>query len=207
VNAVPNDWPFPPPPPAWPGAAPAPGPEYVVGLDLGQSADYSALAVLTRTVPQGGGEAAYTVGHLHRWPLGTDYPAIVADVAALVGRPPLDHPVVCIDEAGVGKAVLDLFRREQRLSARLVPFLVTGGRAATSAAGGGWHLPKVQLVSTLQALLQSGRLRLAAVPGRELLVKELLAFRVKLTAAGNETFEAWRERDHDDLVFAVAMAV
>jgi hypothetical protein len=24
--------------------------------------------------------------------------------------------------------------------------------------------------------------------------------------AGNETFESWRERDHDDLVFAVALA-
>jgi hypothetical protein len=37
-------------------------------------------------------------------------------------------------------------------------------------------------------------------------VQELLAFRVKVTASANETFEAWRERDHDDLVLAVATA-
>jgi hypothetical protein len=44
------------------------------------------------------------------------------------------------------------------------------------------------------------------MPERELLIKEFLAFRVKITAAANETFEAWRERDHDDMVLAVALA-
>jgi hypothetical protein len=32
-------------------------------------------------------------------------------------------------------------------------------------------------------------------------------FRIKVTASANETFEAWRERDHDDLVLAAAIAV
>jgi hypothetical protein len=36
---------------------------------------------------------------------------------------------------------------------------------------------------------------------------ELRAFRVKLTPAGNDTFESARERDHDDLVLAMALAV
>jgi hypothetical protein len=44
------------------------------------------------------------------------------------------------------------------------------------------------------------------MPLAEVLSKEFLNFRVKITIAGNETFEAWRERDHDDLVFAVAFA-
>jgi hypothetical protein len=40
------------------------------------------------------------------------------------------------------------------------------------------------------------------------LTKELQTFRVKVSLAkANESFEAWRERDHDDLVLAVAMAV
>ncbi len=30
---------------------------------------------------------------------------------------------------------------------------------------------------------------------------------VKVTLAGNEQFESWRERDHDDLVLAVALAL
>jgi len=41
------------------------------------------------------------------------------------------------------------------------------------------------------------------VPGQ--LARELETFQVKLTEAGNETFESWRERDHDDLVLAVAL--
>jgi hypothetical protein len=41
----------------------------------------------------------------------------------------------------------------------------------------------------------------------ETLETELQNFRVKITAAANETFGAWRERDHDDLVLALALAV
>jgi hypothetical protein len=69
-----------------------------------------------------------------------------------------------------------------------------------------WHVPKKELVSTLQVLMQAGRLTIANLPERETLVQELLAFRVKVTVSANETFEAWRERDHDDLVLAVALA-
>jgi hypothetical protein len=45
------------------------------------------------------------------------------------------------------------------------------------------------------------------LPLTAVLAEELAAFRVKVTPAGNETFEAWRERDHDDLVLAVALAL
>ena len=47
----------------------------------------------------------------------------------------------------------------------------------------------------------------AELPEAEILVAELKAFSVKITQAGNETFESWRERDHDDMVLAVAMAL
>jgi hypothetical protein len=37
---------------------------------------------------------------------------------------------------------------------------------------------------------------------------ELLNFRVKINlASGHDSYEAWREGDHDDLVLAAAMAV
>ena len=32
-------------------------------------------------------------------------------------------------------------------------------------------------------------------------------FRVSVTSDRNETFAAWREKDHDDLVLALALAV
>jgi hypothetical protein len=59
-----------------------------------------------------------------------------------------------------------------------------------------------------QALLSSRRLKIAKeLAEAELLVAELTAFSAKITLAGNETFEAWRERDHDDMVLAVALAL
>jgi hypothetical protein len=70
-----------------------------------------------------------------------------------------------------------------------------------------YRVPKKLLVAVTQVLLQNRRLEVA--PTLELadtLAKELGLFRVKVTTAGNETFESWRERDHDDLVLAVALA-
>jgi len=49
--------------------------------------------------------------------------------------------------------------------------------------------------------LQARRLRIA-----QALAKELETFQVKITAAANETFRAWREGRHDNLVLAVAVA-
>jgi hypothetical protein len=178
---------------------------YILGLDLGQAQDPSALAIAERFQPTRG-EATYAFRHLHRWPLGTPYTAIVADVAALVTTPPLNFPVLTVDRTGVGRAVFELFE-EARLAANLQAILITAGNAVTREPGGCWHVAKVELVSVLQALLQSGRLKIAAeLPLAESLKRELLTFKAKITVAGNETFEAWRERDHDDLVLAVALS-
>jgi hypothetical protein len=184
-------------------------PDYLVGLDLGKTSDYSAVCVLERTWhPDPAGARteipAYLLGHAQRWPLRTSYPQVVADVVELVKRPPLVNPTLMVDQTGVGAAVVDMFR-QGRPSATLVPVIITAGHATTFEQGA-WHVPKKELVSVLQALLQTGRLKIAAIPERELLVKELLGFQVKITAAANETFAAWRERDHDDLVLAAALA-
>ena len=88
------------------------------------------------------------------------------------------------------------------------PALITAGHAVTAGDDGSWHVAKKELVSRLQVLLQTRRLQIArALPDADLLVKELQNFRVKVTVAANEVFEAWREGQHDDLVLAVAIAV
>jgi hypothetical protein len=56
--------------------------------------------------------------------------------------------------------------------------------------------------------LDTERLQVVAVGEHVgMLRKELQAFRVKVTANQNESFESWREQDHDDLVLASAMAI
>jgi hypothetical protein len=129
---------------------------------------------------------------------------IVSDVVKLVQTPPLAEPLLAIDQTGVGVAVVDQFRQAQP-RARLVPILITGGHEITWEGGAG-HVPNKELVSSIQVLFQARRLKVANVPERETLVKELINFRVKITISANETFEAWRERDHDDMVLAVALA-
>ena len=110
-----------------------------------------------------------------------------------------------------GKAEGDRgFRRgligRARPRATIRPITITAGHDAVPD-GAGWHVPKKELVGVLQVLLQSHRLHVArALPMAAVLVKELESFRVKITAAANETFEGWRERDHDDMVLAVALA-
>jgi hypothetical protein len=69
-------------------------PWFIVGLDLGQATDYTALAVVERTFKTDPADpnwriSDYAVRHLHRWKLGTPYTVIVADLAALARRPPL----------------------------------------------------------------------------------------------------------------------
>ena len=187
--------------------------EYTVGLDLGQLQDFSALCVVERTAPPVG-EPTYAVRHLHRWPLGTSYTTIASEVAETVYRPALGLPRIAADATGVGQAVMEMVRAALRAKAKggdwasLCPVLITGGQAVTRAPDLTWHVAKIELVSVLQALLSSRRLKIASeLPEARILIEELNAFKTKITVAGNETFGSWRERDHDDLVLAVALAL
>jgi hypothetical protein len=46
-----------------------------------------------------------------------------------------------------------------------------------------------------------------SLPLAQVLAREMQTFTVKINiATGNESFEAWRDSDHDDLVLAVATA-
>jgi hypothetical protein len=180
---------------------------YFCGLDLGQAADHTALAVLERkALFPGAPRPVYSLRHLERFELGTSYPAIVRGVSSLLNRPPLAQSwtALAVDKTGVGAAITDLLRPAFPAMATV---MITGGKEAT-AEFGGFRVPKADLVSVLQVLLQGRRLKIAAgLEAAEVLVRELSTFRAKVNiATGNESFEAWRSRDHDDMVLAVALA-
>jgi len=60
----------------------------------------------------------------------------------------------------------------------------------------------------VQVALQTDKLKIAeALPEAGTLVRELQDFQVKITEAANDTYGAWREGAHDDLVLAVALAL
>lgn len=176
-----------------------------LGLDLGQAKDFSALAIIDRTDEI---EPLFNCVHLNRWPLRTSYPQIVADVVKLIFMlPPQQHrPTLAVDATGVGAPVVDLFKQEA-IKAHLMPILIVGG-ATVSNENGVTRVPKRDLVSTVQVALQNRSLKIAAgLTDAAVLSAELQNFQVKITDAANDTYGAWREGTHDDLVLATAMAL
>lgn len=195
---------------------------FVIGLDLGQAKDYTALAIIepvlpppTRVIdPESGRERlvkpkerpALHVRHLERFPLGTRYPKIVTAVGERLHALPTgeQRPALIVDKTGVGAPVVDLF-----VEAELKPIAITiTGLGEPTEVPGGWNVPKRDLVSVVQATLQTSRLRFAeALPDVTTLTSELTNFQYKITNRGNDIYGAWREGTHDDLVLAVALAV
>jgi hypothetical protein len=199
--------------------SPFPKHAYTVGVDLGQSIDPTAICVLERRVVPAAEEdwgrlrevetkSGYRVRFLERLPLGTSYPQQVQHVADLLARPPLSSPnfrktQLVIDQTGCGRPVFDMF-----VKAGLRPhgITITAGREVTSY-GREWHVPKLELVSRLQAAFHSETLKIAeGLADAATLAKELQDFRASFTSAGNVIFNA-REGAHDDLVLATAIAL
>lgn len=151
----------------------------------------------------------YACRALKRWHLGTSYVEIVDDVRRLDKR--LDNMVLVVDNTGVGRPVVDMFRRA-KLRCRVVPVTITGGAMAVykpheDEQTGEFRVPKVELISAIQVVLQTRRIRfIEGMPEVTTLINEMREYRVKVTAAANETFNA-REGAHDDLVLGAALSL
>jgi hypothetical protein len=194
---------------------------YLLGLDLAQSQDYTALGVAEVVPPADrGGERGYHVRHLGRL-RGVSYVDIgahVRDLAALLrqplpdaahGRPTGSRPAVTVvyDRTGVGAAVGDVLARAA-IDATLIGVTIHGGDRVTFE-GGIYRVPKRDLVSALIVAFQNGRLKIAAdLALAPVLTKELTNFKLKLDPATmHDSYSAWREEDHDDLVLSLGMPV
>ena len=173
---------------------------YIVGLDLGQAQDYTALAIIEASDEE---QPTMHLRHLQRYPLGTPYPTIVAGVDALMAREELGADAeLVVDATGVGAAVVDML---YAAGLYFTPVIITGGDVVHRDRNT-YRVPKRDLVAAVQTLLQTQRLRFAAdMPLVDVLTTELVNFRYKITDAGNDTYGG-REGTHDDLVLAVALA-
>jgi len=145
------------------------------------------------------------VVHLERLPLGTSYPEVARRVRALLDTPPLKgNADLVVDATGVGAAVVGMLGEA---GLRYQSVLITAGDQEVRE-GNTCRVPKRDLIAAPQVLLQSRELKIAAeLPEAETLASELQNFRYEITRSGNDTYAAWREGDHDDLILAVALAV
>jgi hypothetical protein len=152
-------------------------------------------------------EPPLAVRLLERFELGTKYTDVVQRVAALVRSDPLRGmpAILLVDKTGVGAPVLDSFTHA---GIGTVAITLHGGSSVTrDPQRAGFRVPKRDLVTVTQVLLQNGCLKVAAaLPEAETLKRELLNFRVKIDPkTAHDSYEHWREGDHDDLVLSVSM--
>ena len=192
--------------------------KYYVGLDLGQSVDPSAVAILeTVDAPDIKPNRVYNseipyfptshhIRHLERLKLGMSYVEQAGYVHQLMHTSPLQQAELIIDATGVGRACLDLFCAA---GLRPIGVSITSGDSVTRErlSPNHWHVAKIQLISPLQAALHSGDLKIAAdLPETQTLISELSNFQASFTASGYAKFGA-RQGKHDDLVLACAIAL
>jgi hypothetical protein len=198
-------------------------PRFLCGLDVGQMADPSALAILERQMLLGARaelEPRFDARWLERLPLQTSYPAMVEGVRGRLTA--LQAPaVLVIDATGVGRGVVDMFREgwttsdpltQERLTLPGKPTIIavtlTGAEHARSERWDEWFVPKRDIVMAFMMALQQRRFRAAkGLPEAETLFKEGQSFQWKVSKAGNDLYGAWREGQHDDLLLACAIAV
>jgi hypothetical protein len=183
---------------------------FFLGLDLGQVSDHSAIVVLRSTDRDP--PRRYEGSYLYRWTLGTAYPDIARETARLAARvaqqPQAQEVWLAVDATGVGLPVVDMLQRERMPRVKLTPIMITGG-LTENKHGRVWHVPKRNLVGVTQTALQTGRLKVAsALPEAATLTEELQNFQMKIALdTGHDSYGAWREGTHDDLVLALACAL
>ena len=194
----------PKPEPAWRSEG-----RYIMGVDLGQASDPTAMCVVYAYAEREHANAPlqnfFDVVHLQRLPLGTSYPAIVCEVGVMLTRHPLkDGCELVIDETGVGRAVGDIFATRGLKPIRVT---ITGGNEEAQSGSRRYTVPKSLLISLVDARLHTGELRISKdLKEASALEEEFKEFRRHVSEAGRYSFSA-REGKHDDLVLAVAIAL
>ena len=196
---------------------------FYVGLDLGKMRDYSALAVVEREdrlcwTPAIPSPPVLRVRHLERFPLGTPYMRVVARVSELTCHSNLNgvsHLVV--DATGVGVPVVESLRAARLGCLGMTAVTITPGSRARQGSGFGagehWNVPRTDLLSGVQMLLERGELRISKKMRESgTLLRELLSMRsggpgtgCAADRTGGEPAVGWAQQ-HDDLVLAVALA-
>lgn len=183
------------------------GPRSVIGVDLGQKEDYTAIAVLQVRPEEQGSKQLLEIVALKRLPIGTPYPAVVETLLEMRRNPQLRQADLVVDATGVGRPVVD-YLWKSGLSP--VAISIHGGDSVSSSRERYLELkvPKRDLVANLQVLVQNKRLRLnPRVPNAKVLANELQNLRVRIDPrTAHDSYGAWREGEHDDLVLAVAIA-
>ena len=155
--------------------------DYYVGVDLGQKRDHSVIAVILKKNGQ------ITLVHLKRFPLGTEYQAVI-EYLKLVGKRFRNVRAYYIDQTGVGESFPENARRAGLKNIKGIEL----------------SLPrKSDVMTQMKQVMEQKRLH---IPRDRELIIEMNAEIAKLTEAGKTKFHH-RSGTHDDRLWALALAV
>lgn len=195
--------------------------DYCFSQDLGKMGDYSAYVLTesrtlvrsrTEQVREFGDEPESDVIYpeiIVRWVERKQIPydMVIDDAHTRLSDLRLvDNCTHLIDITGVGQAVWDMMVRQ---GLNPVGISITSGMN-TTAAPYGYTVPKVELVSCLQLALRNGHLKFAYGLDKAIVDQirhEFSTFVQKPRESRSVSYEAWREKDHDDIILALAMNV
>jgi hypothetical protein len=202
----------------------------MIGVSFGRRWERTGIAVLERVhVPTGekyvesrGGwphfverlQVEYHVRHLERHGPAARYTSINQRVVEMVRELPSDVFVI-VDVTGTGSPIWQRLRGDLKTELnggykRVKPgvFKVSGLQGGVARGADNMiSVPRGDLVTTMQLLLETGRFKVARdLDLASTLQDEMLDFKIKVDRSGKEDLQAWREGSHDDLVLAVATA-
>jgi len=185
-----------------------------IGADIGKSADPTAIIAVECYRPErlNPREPWPEVSHRIRWiervPLGTDYPRVVDKIASIAEAAQANgygNTTILLDATGVGRPVVDMLRRRTSIALRAITF--TGAEKASRAGSYEWNVPKIDLVTALEVVMQTRRLECVPdCPLQQDLGAELSTFDFSISDRGHASYEA-ASGNHDDLVMALCLAV
>lgn len=186
----------------------------VFGVDLGQSHDPAAAALIDRLEPLPTDfigppdKRVLRCRGLREWPLGTDYTLLVQDIIAV------ESDAIVVDFGGVGRPVVDMLRKAAfacQYKGKIYPVQLMGSNTRAKekreARGAHHNVPKIDVVTSLVVAQQSGVLTLPGGDTTAKLMQQLKDFQMRFTKAANLQFGNMPGTGkHDDIVIALGLA-
>ena len=149
---------------------PQPGAQYVAGVDVAASVDYTVITVLDANTKE--------MAHMDRFNR-VDYPVLEDRIAACYEKWHLTGAVV--EANSIGQGVIDHL---QNRGLNIMPFTTT-------------NATKHVIIQNLQSAFEHGQIKIIDDP---VLVGELLSFESKKTSSGNFTYSAPEGQHDDTVV-------
>ncbi len=203
-------------------------PQAILGLDLGQSEDPSALALLLNieqiisphnwidaTHPR---HSTWQLAATLVFPLGLAYTALAQRIQQIIDRFKTGHPAtpvtLTVDATGIGRPTLEILYKELTArvgqpKARLEGIVFTGGSQHSKTTHPSlpidlFHVPKLDLIQTLVQSMESGQLTTAQnLPDRQTLTAQLKSLRYETSRqTGHSTIQVDTNTDNPQIANA-----